>query len=51
MTYNQPMNIDHNEDAQRDLNAELLGAIEEMKSGQIGRVSIVAVSGGAKISP
>ena len=28
-------------DAQRDLNAELLEAIHQMRSGQLGRVSVV----------
>ena len=32
-------------DAQRDLNGELLEAIEELKAGQIGRVSVIAGDG------
>lgn len=32
-------------DAQRDLNGELLEAIEELKAGQIGRVSVITNDG------
>ena len=38
-------------DAQRDLNAELLGAIDELKAGHISRVSVVADDGSIVESP
>jgi putative transcriptional regulator len=38
-------------DAQRDLNAELLESIAEMKSGKIGRVSLVTRDGRVITSP
>ena len=38
-------------DAYRDLNAELLDAIKEMKAGQLGRVSIVTKDGRVVESP
>lgn len=38
-------------DAKRDLNAELLESIAEMKAGKVGRVSVVSRSGRAIESP
>jgi putative transcriptional regulator len=38
-------------DAQRDLNAELLVAIEELQAGQIGRVRVLADDGRIVESP
>ncbi|GAB6047377.1 helix-turn-helix domain-containing protein [Methyloparacoccus murrellii] len=39
------------QDAQRDLNGELLQAIEELKAGQIGRVSVITDDGRIVESP
>lgn len=38
-------------DAKRDLNAELLEAIEDMKAGRVGRVSVVTHDGQVVVSP
>ena len=38
-------------DAQRDLNAELLESIAEMKAGKIGRVSLITRGGRVIASP
>ncbi len=38
-------------DAERDLNAELLESINQMKAGQIGRVSVVTRTGQVIESP
>ena len=38
-------------DAQRDLNAELLESIEQMKAGKVGRVSVVTRDGRVIDSP
>ena len=38
-------------DAQRDLNAELLESIQEMKDGKVGRVSVVTKDGRVVESP
>ncbi len=38
-------------DAQRDLNAELLESIEQMKAGKVGRVSVVTRDGRVINSP
>ncbi len=38
-------------DAERDLNAELLESINQMKAGEVGRVSVVSRSGRVTESP
>ncbi|MDO8208512.1 MAG: helix-turn-helix domain-containing protein [Gallionella sp.] len=38
-------------DAQRDLNAELLESVEQMKAGKVGRVSVVTRDGRVINSP
>jgi hypothetical protein len=38
-------------DAERDLNAGLLEAIEDMEAGRVGRVSVVKHEGSVIISP
>ncbi len=38
-------------DAKRDLNAELLESIDNLKAGQLGRVSVVAADGRIVESP
>jgi hypothetical protein len=37
-------------DAQRDLNAELLESIAEMKAGKVGRVSLVTRDGQVRLT-